>query len=85
MGTSLLMKPGDPLTKTAQRVASSGERLALRKGRRIVAALVSVQDFRFLEQMDRQDVFALREAEADAAARGLKPVPWASAKKSLRL
>ena len=70
--------------ETVNRVAYGGERNALHRRGRDLAALIPLEDLALLEELgDRQDVKAARKALADARAKGEKPIPWAQAKRKL--
>ncbi len=63
---------GDKLADALNRVAYSGERIILERRGKAVAALVSMDDLKFLEEIeDRADLKAARKA----LAQGGKAVP----------
>ena len=69
-----------------RRVSSEGERIVIQEGDKDVAAIVSMADLALLEELeDRIDALEARQAEAEAATKGEKPIPWDQAKKSLGL
>jgi len=72
--------------KTLTRVASSGERVVVRRNGKSVAAIVPMEDLAALEKLeDRRDLRAARKAMTDEKNRGERPIPWAKAKKELGL
>lgn len=85
MSRSVTAKPESDLLDVVEQMTSTGQRIAVRRGRRVMAGIVSVEDLRWLEEMDRQDVEAAKAAEKRATQRGEKPIPWSKAKKMLRL
>jgi len=85
MSQSITAKSGSDLLDAVERMASTGQRLAVRRGRQVMGGIVSAEDLRWLEEMDRQDIAAAKAAEERAARRGEKPIPWSKAKKMLRL
>src|SRR3990170_1055987 len=69
---------------TLNLVAYGGERIILARRGRDLAALVPVEDFKLLEDLeDRLDLQAARKALAEAELQG--SVPWAKLKKDLGL
>jgi prevent-host-death family protein len=68
------------------KVAKRGQRIMLRRKGRDVAAVVSVDDLALLEELeDRLDAQDAIAAEAQAKARGEKPIPWDRARRALGL
>jgi prevent-host-death family protein len=68
------------------RVAYQGERIVLERRGKGVAALVSMDDLEFLEELeDRLDLEAARKALAEMKRTGEKPIPWQKVKKELGL
>lgn len=64
------------------KVAFGGERIVLQRHGKDVAALVSIQDFRLLEELEnRMDLDAAREALNEKEPR----IFWKQLKKALRL
>jgi PHD/YefM family antitoxin component YafN of YafNO toxin-antitoxin module len=65
------------------RVARNGERFVIRRGRKTVAAVVSPEDVRALEELeDRLDAELVRRRLADPRQ---KPIPYEKVRKELRL
>jgi len=73
------------LAAAAERVQQNGKRIPVRRKGRIVAALVSAEDYKMLEEMDRRDIQIARRALARAKAREESPIPWDEVKKQLKL
>jgi prevent-host-death family protein len=68
------------------RVAKKRGRIVLQKRGKDVAALVSMNDLALLEELeDRLDLLDALQAEAEAAAKGEKPIPWEKVKAELGL
>jgi PHD/YefM family antitoxin component YafN of YafNO toxin-antitoxin module len=78
-------RAGLDLDNAVERVRRTREHIAIRENGRIVAAIVSAEDLKDLEQMDRNDARLARAALARARARGEKPIPITKAKKVLGL
>ncbi len=75
MTTIALKKAQTELADTIKRVQETGERIALEQDGREVAALVSIEDLRFLEELEeRQDLDAYRAALAEAEREGTVPL-----------
>ncbi|HUG70574.1 MAG TPA: type II toxin-antitoxin system Phd/YefM family antitoxin [Pirellulaceae bacterium] len=71
----------DNLADTLNRIAYAGERIILERHGKPVAALVSMDDIRLIEQLeDESDVKAIRKARKQ----GGKPIPWEEAKRDLQ-
>ena len=76
----------EKLADALNRVAYKGERIVLERRGRDIAALVSLEDLAFLEELeDRLDVETARKALADMEASGEKPIPWEDLKRDLGL
>jgi prevent-host-death family protein len=62
---------------TLDRVAKRRDRIVLQKRGKDVAVLVPLEDLAMLEELeDKLDVLDALRAEAEAAAKGEKPIPW---------
>jgi len=71
---------------TLDRVAKRRDRIVLQKRGKDVAVLVPMEDLAMLEELeDKLDVLDGLRAEAEAAAKGEKPIPWDQAKRELGL
>ena len=71
---------------TLERVAKRRHRIVLQKHGKDVAVLVPMEDLAMLEELeDKLDVLDALRAEAEAAAKGEKPIPWEKAKSELSL
>jgi PHD/YefM family antitoxin component YafN of YafNO toxin-antitoxin module len=71
---------------TLSRVTKRRDRIVLQKRGKDVAALVPLEDLAMLEDLeDKLDVLDALRAEAEAAAKGEKPIPWERVKKDLGL
>lgn len=69
-------------SEAINRVAYGGERVIVHRRGKDVAALVSIEDLRFLEELeDRMDVEAARAAMAEEG----ESVPWEQVKAELGL
>ena len=69
-----IAKIRDNLTDALNRVADAGERIVLTRRGKPVAALVSLEELAFLEELEtRADIEAARKARAE----GGKPIPLA--------
>ena len=76
----------DDVATAINRVALVGERIVLRRNRKDVAALVSMEDLALLERLeDRLDYEDAEKVLAEMQANGEKPIPWDEAKKQLGL
>jgi len=74
-------KGSQELGEILDRVASEGERVVLRRNGKKVAAVVSIEDLKRLEELeDRQDVEYARAALEEMKRTGAKPVPWSKVK-----
>lgn len=79
-------KSEESLAQTLDRVTSSRERIVVRRNGKNVAAIVPMEDWAALEELEeRRDLAAAKKALADAKKRGEKPIPWSRAKKTLGL
>lgn len=80
--------PAD-LAAEVQRAVSAGERIVLTRDGTPLAAVVSLEDLRWLEAIeaeeDRLDVEEAERVMAEARARGEEPVPWEQVKRELGL
>ena len=77
-------KARQQLSDIINRAAYGKERVILTRRGKKVAAVVPLEDLRLIEGLEeRLDVEAAREAEAEAKAKGEKPIPWKKAKKRL--
>jgi len=68
------------LAGAAKRFQKNGTRVPIRRNGKIVAAVVSAEDYRDLEAMDRLDAKLARRALARSRAKGEKPIPWSGAR-----
>lgn len=75
-------KRAQPLDKTLERVGR-GQRIVLRKGRKAVAAVVSIEDLRLLEELE--DRLDLAEAERRLADPKEVPLSYEAVRKELGL
>ena len=72
----------DSLSDTLNRVSYSKERIVIRRHGKDLAALVPIEDLRFLEEFeDRMDLEEARSALAEVEAEGT--IPWDKVKKEL--
>lgn len=86
MGRITASKSEESLARTLNRVASKRERVIVRRNGKNVAAIVPMEDWAALEELDdRRDLAAAKKALAEAKQKGEKPIPWAKAKKELGL
>ncbi len=68
------------------RVRHANERVIIQKNGKAAAALISFEELKYFERLeDKLDLLLATEAEAAAAARGEKPIPWSEAKARLGL
>jgi hypothetical protein len=81
----MAVKLEEHLAGAAKRFQKNGSRVPIRRNGKIVAAVVSAEDFKTLEAMDRLDAKIARQALANARAKGEKPIPWSEARKLLNL
>ena len=79
------LKLQENLAVAAERIQKNDARVPIRRNGKIIAAVVSAEDFKTLEAMDRADLRAHRRALALARKRGEKPIPIAVARKLLGL
>lgn len=76
----------DEFAETVNRASYGRERIAIRRRGKVIAAVVSADDLKLLEQLSMlQDVEDVKQALADAAAKGERPILWEKAKKRLGL
>ena len=69
-------RAGDEFADALRRVTRGKERVIIRKGKRPVAALVPIEDLRFLEKLeDEQDLRIVRERLAEWERGGRKSIP----------
>ena len=81
MANLAIGKRRDDLEEALKRMRESGERVLLEKNGEKVAALVSVEDLQFLEELeDRLDLEAAREALKEPGS-----IPWEEVKADLGL
>jgi len=74
----------DSMSDTINRVSYGKERIVIRRHGRDLAALVPIEDLRFLEDLeDRMDLEAARAALAEAEKEGT--IPWENIKKDFGL
>ncbi len=74
----------DSLSDTLNRVSYSKERIVIRRHGKDLAALVPIEDLRFLEELeDRMDLEEARVALAECDKEGT--IPWEEVKKDLGL
>jgi prevent-host-death family protein len=70
----------EDLADTINKVAFGGERIVLRRNNKDVAALVSIEDFYLLQDLeDKLDLAAIKEAMEEPGA----SIPWEDIKKEL--
>jgi prevent-host-death family protein len=70
----------EDLADTINRVAFGGERIVLQRNNKDVAALVSIEDFNLLRELeDKLDLAAIKEAMKEPGAN----IPWEEIKKEL--
>ena len=70
----------EDMATTINRVAFGGERIVLQRNNKDVAALVSVEDFNLLRELeDRADLAEIRKALKEPGAN----IPWKDIKKEL--
>jgi hypothetical protein len=81
----MTQKANSDLVVTAKRVQANGKRVPIRRNGKVIGAVVSAEDLKILEEMDRIDVRLARQALARAKAKGEKPIPWSEARKHLGL
>ena len=68
------------------RTAYCKERYVVTRRNKGMVAIIPVEDLNLLEGLeDHLDLKAARKAEAEAAAKGEKPIPWKKARKILGL
>jgi len=76
----------EKLGKIIQRAAVEKERIILTRRGKELAALVPIEDMRFLEELeDRLDLEEARAALAEAQADSERPFPWEKLKTELGL
>ena len=74
----------DSLSDTLNRVSYSKERIVIRRHGKDLAALVPIEDLRFLEELeDRMDLEEARVTLAECDKEGT--IPWEEVKKDLGL
>ncbi len=74
----------DSMSDTLNRVSYSKERIVIRRHGKDLAALVPMEDLRFLEELeDRLDLEEARAALSEAETEGT--IPWDKVKKDLGL
>ncbi len=74
----------DSMSDTLNRVSYSKERIVIRRHGKDLAALVPIEDLRFLEELeDRMDLEEARVALAETEKEGT--IPWEEVKKDLGL
>ena len=77
-------KVREGFSDTINRVAYSGERIVLERRGKAMAAIVSIEDLEFLQEIEnRTDLDAAKAALADARKHGA--VPWEKIKADLGL
>ncbi len=83
MGRAAAKRAGKRLESTMERVRQ-GERVVLRRGRRVVAAVVPIEDLKRLQQLeDEEDLRDARAALKEAKRKGT--IPWGKVKAELGL
>lgn len=76
----------EKLGKIIQKAAVDKERIVLTRRGKEMAALVPIEDMRFLEELeDRLDLEEARAALAEAQADPERPIPWERLKAELGL
>ena len=76
----------DQFSEMINRVAFGKERIVLTRRRKDIAVVIPLEDLALLEKIeDMLDVEAATAAEAEAEAKGEKPVLWDETKKKLGL
>ena len=76
----------DRFSEVVNRAAFGKERIVLTRRGKDVAVVISLDDLALLEKIeDLLDVEAATAAEAEAEAKGQKPIPWDETKKKLGL
>jgi len=76
----------DDVASAIDRVALVGERIVVRRNRKDVAALISMEDLALLERIeDRLDYEDAEKALAEMQVRGEKPIPWDDVQEQLGL
>jgi prevent-host-death family protein len=74
------------LAEILNRVAYQGERVVLKRNGRDVAALISLDDLKRLEEIeDRLDYEAGEKSRSRMKARRQKPIAWERVKRKLKL
>lgn len=74
----------DSMSETISRVSYGKERIVIRRHGKELAALVPIEDLRFLEELeDRMDLEEARAALAEAEEQGA--IPWEKVKRELGL
>ncbi len=83
MSRAVVKKPSSPVSESALDRALQGERVIVRRGKRPVAAVVSIADLKLLEELeDRYDV---RVSVSRLANTREKRIPYAEVRKRARL
>lgn len=86
MTTIAVKKEQTELAEALRRVRTEGDRVVLEQDGEPVAAVVSVEDLRFLEQLeDRADLEAYRVAMEEWERDGRKTIPWEQVRADLGL
>ena len=77
---------GKKLSLIIRKAAVDKERIVLTRGGKELAALVPMEDMRFLEELeDRLDLEEARAALAEAKTNPERPIPWEKLKAKLGL
>ncbi|MHB8763181.1 MAG: type II toxin-antitoxin system Phd/YefM family antitoxin [Deferrisomatales bacterium] len=86
MTTIAVRKEQTELAEALRRLRTEGDRVVLEQDGEPVAAVVSVEDLRFLEQLeDRADLEAYRAAMEEWERDGRKTIPWEQVRDDLGL
>lgn len=76
----------DQFSEMINRVAFGKERIVLTRRKKDIAVVIPLEDLALLEKIeDLMDVEAATAAEAEAKAKGEKPISWDETKKKLGL
>ena len=81
----MTQKLKDELVGAAERVNKTGKRMPIRRKGRVIGAVVSPDDLKTLDEIDRMDLQAHRRALAEAKRKGENPLTLEEARRMWRV